>query len=61
MEATIAMKEGRRNELTARVQAPDVVRDTFKLKEISDDLARVEADIERLYARWEELSNLLPQ
>jgi ATP-binding cassette subfamily F protein uup len=61
MEATIAMKEGRRNELTARVQAPDVVRDTFKLKEISEDLARVEADIERLYARWEELSNLLPQ
>ncbi|HEY1097739.1 MAG TPA: ABC-F family ATP-binding cassette domain-containing protein [Myxococcota bacterium] len=61
MEETIQMKETRRDELNVRVQAPDVTRDTFKLKEISEDLARVEADIERLYARWEELGNLLPQ
>ena len=59
MEATIQTKEARRDELTARVQSPEVSRDSFKLTEVSQDLARIESDIEVLYARWEALSNLL--
>ena len=59
MEATIQMQEALRDELNARVQSPEVSRDSFKLKEVSEDLARLESDIEVLYARWEALSNLL--
>jgi len=52
MEGKIAALESQLTELTAQVSDP---ANSAKLKELSQKLAETQAEIDRLYARWEEL------
>ncbi len=60
IEATILLKETRREELAGLVQSPDVQKDATKAKAVSHELSTLEREIESLYARWQELSDLAP-
>jgi ATP-binding cassette subfamily F protein uup len=56
MEATIAKTEARLVELTADGAKPAISSNATKLLEITQEMGKVEKEIARLYARWEELS-----
>lgn len=58
MEALIAKTESRLAELTAESGKPELAANAKKLQEITAGMAVVQAEIDRLYARWEELTAL---
>jgi ABC transport system ATP-binding/permease protein len=60
IENTIAEQEQRRETLAEQVLSPEVMKDRAKAKAVSEELSAVEARIEALYARWQELSDLAP-
>jgi ATP-binding cassette subfamily F protein uup len=60
IEGAIIEKETRREELAALVQSPEVLKDAGRAKAVSEELSALDVEIERLYARWQELSDLAP-
>jgi len=58
MEATILVKETRREELRAAVMDPEVMKDGAKAKAVSDELAALDVEVDALYLRWQMLSDL---
>jgi ATP-binding cassette subfamily F protein uup len=57
MEANIEKAETRLAELTAESARPEVVANASRLLEITTEMAKLEAEIARLYRRWQELSS----
>ena len=61
IEKTIESTETRKIELTEALADGAVFRaDPAKAKAMSGELAGIDVKIETLYARWQELSELLP-
>ena len=58
MEATILVKETRREALRAAVMDPEVMKDGAKAKAVSDELAALDVEVDALYLRWQMLSDL---
>ncbi|MBI3543642.1 MAG: ABC-F family ATP-binding cassette domain-containing protein [Deltaproteobacteria bacterium] len=56
MEATIHKAEARLAELAAESANPDLVSNAIRLNELAKAMATAEAEIERLYSRWTELT-----
>lgn len=58
MEETILTAEERVAEIEARMNDPEVATDAAELQRLwSDELPKAKAEVERLYARWEELES----
>jgi ATP-binding cassette subfamily F protein uup len=55
MEAKIEKAEARVGELEAQMVEPAVATDAAKLQETWTALEQAKAEVERLYARWEDL------
>ena len=55
MEEVILEKETRLAELTAHSEQPEVSRNAVELLKASTEMAELQAEIDRLYARWAEL------
>jgi ATPase subunit of ABC transporter with duplicated ATPase domains len=60
MEGTLMEKEARRDEVRALLESPDAYRDADRARSLTAELAALDAEIEALYARWQELSDLAP-
>ncbi|MBI1945036.1 MAG: ABC-F family ATP-binding cassette domain-containing protein [Deltaproteobacteria bacterium] len=61
MEQTIMAREARKEELTVLLSSAETFKgDPQRGRTLTDELAVVDDDIQRLYARWAELSELLP-
>jgi ABC transport system ATP-binding/permease protein len=61
MEEKILAAEARREELQATLNAGEVFRaDPAGAKAMTEELPRLESEIETMYARWQELEQLLP-
>jgi ATP-binding cassette subfamily F protein uup len=59
MEDTILARETRRDEVRAALEDPNLFRaDAAKAAKLTDELHALDAEVERLYARWAELSEL---
>jgi len=59
MEDTILGRETRRDELRATLEAGSIFKtDTAKAAKLTDELRALDAEVEHLYARWAELSEL---
>ncbi len=59
MEETILGRETRRDEVRAALEDPNLFRtDAPKAAKLTDELHALDAEVERLYARWAELSEL---
>jgi ATP-binding cassette subfamily F protein uup len=58
MEGTIQATEEKIAKLTDESNAPENVSNAGKLHEIFDELAKQQAELERLYARWSELESI---
>lgn len=57
MEQTILDTESQLEELQAQAQDPDILADPQKLSQVSAQMADVEEQIQKLYARWAELES----
>jgi ATP-binding cassette subfamily F protein uup len=57
MESNIEKAEKRLAELTKESAKPEAVSNSSRLLEITNEMGKLEADIARLYARWQELSS----
>lgn len=57
MESNIHKAEYDVKELTAQSQDPSIISNATKLLEITTALAKAEAEVERLYKRWTELTS----
>jgi ATP-binding cassette subfamily F protein uup len=55
MESVILKKETRLSELTAHSERSEVVSNAVDLLKVSTEMAELQAEIDRLYARWAEL------
>ena len=55
MESNIHKAEKRLAELTQESSDPEVVSNAIKLSQISAEMAEVQAKVDMLYKRWEEL------
>lgn len=55
-EERIAALEERQNALTEEMSAPDVATDVAKLQVITKEQQEISAELDLLYARWEELA-----
>jgi ATP-binding cassette subfamily F protein uup len=55
MEATILEAEARVDDLSARVQDPEIMADPIQMADICRDLEKAEARVQALYTRWDEL------
>ena len=61
MESTILAREARKEELTKLLGSAETFRgDAQRAGALTDELHGVDDEIQRLYARWQELSELLP-
>jgi ATP-binding cassette subfamily F protein uup len=61
MEEKILTAEARKEELQSTLNAGEIFRtDPAQAKAMTEELSRVEGEIERMYARWQELEQLLP-
>ncbi|MCC7074217.1 MAG: ABC-F family ATP-binding cassette domain-containing protein [Deltaproteobacteria bacterium] len=61
MEEAILGREARKEELTTLLSSADTFKgDAQRARALTDELHDVDAEIQRLYARWQELSELLP-
>jgi ATP-binding cassette subfamily F protein uup len=58
MEAAIEAAETRKAELEAQLVDPSVYSSASKAAEVQKELGVTAAEVERLYARWQELQNL---
>jgi ATP-binding cassette subfamily F protein uup len=58
MEELIARTEARLAELTAESTSPALASNAGKLLEIAQEMSRLQKEIDRLYARWQELTGL---
>lgn len=58
MEARIATGEARAEALLREISAPEALASPSRLRELTEELSRVQADVEKLYARWAELERL---
>ena len=58
MEATIEAAEARKAELEAQLADPAVFSSPSRVQELQQQLDPVAREVERLYARWQELQNL---
>ncbi len=56
MEDAIALAEARLAELTAESVKPEIAANAPKLLELTEAMARQQKEIERLYRRWDELT-----
>jgi ATP-binding cassette subfamily F protein uup len=55
IEDAILKAEAQVESLDAQISSPEVASDSKKLTELCSDLARAKSEVERLYARWQEL------
>jgi ATP-binding cassette subfamily F protein uup len=55
MEATIAAQESELGELEAHAQKPEIVSNSVELLKVTERMGALQAQIEKLYARWAEL------
>jgi ATP-binding cassette subfamily F protein uup len=55
MEAKILATEEKLAAMTAESTRPEVVSNAAQLLELTEEMARLQAEVERLYARWQEL------
>jgi hypothetical protein len=61
IEAAIEKTEARKVELTDALASGELFKsDPAKARAFSEELASIDGQIEKLYARWQELSELLP-
>jgi ATP-binding cassette subfamily F protein uup len=58
MEARIQETEAQLARSTAELENPEIASNAVRLKEVTDRIATLQAEVERLYARWEELLSL---
>jgi ATP-binding cassette subfamily F protein uup len=58
MEAAIEAAEAKKAELEAALQDPASFSDAAKMKSVSEQLEAKTAEVDRLYARWQELQDL---
>ncbi|MBF5044843.1 ABC-F family ATP-binding cassette domain-containing protein [Aggregicoccus sp. 17bor-14] len=58
MEAAIEAAEARKSELEAQLADPAVFSSPSKVQELQQQLEPASREVERLYARWQELQNL---
>ena len=58
MEANIEKAENRLAELTLESGKPEIASNASKILEITKEMAGLEKEIARLYARWQELSEM---
>ncbi|MGZ3696319.1 MAG: ATP-binding cassette domain-containing protein, partial [Bdellovibrionota bacterium] len=58
MEALIAEKESKLADLTSESEKPELGANAKKLQELTSEMAGVQKEIEKLYARWSELTAL---
>jgi ABC transport system ATP-binding/permease protein len=56
MEETIQKAEAKLAELTEQSNSPAIVSNATKLLEITQEMGKAQKEVERLYARWSELS-----
>ncbi|MFW6236325.1 MAG: ABC-F family ATP-binding cassette domain-containing protein, partial [Desulfovibrionales bacterium] len=59
METTISLAEERAEEIRAGLLDPAIMSDAARLAELHTELEGAEAEVERLFARWEELETRL--
>ncbi|MBN1206294.1 MAG: ABC-F family ATP-binding cassette domain-containing protein [Myxococcaceae bacterium] len=59
MEAAIEAAEGRKAELEAKLGDPSVYSSASKVPELQRELEAATTEVDRLYARWQELQNLV--
>ncbi len=59
MEAAIEVAETRKAELEAKLADPSVYSSASKVPEIQRELEAASTEVDRLYARWQELQNLV--
>ena len=59
MEAAIEAAESRKAELEAKLADPAVYSSATKVPELQRELEAATAEVDRLYARWQELQNLV--
>jgi ATP-binding cassette subfamily F protein uup len=59
MEAAIEAAETRKSELEGQLSNPSVFSNAAKVAELQKELETASAEVERLYARWQDLQNLL--
>jgi ATP-binding cassette subfamily F protein uup len=57
MEETIQKKESRLAELTAESAKPELAANATKLLELTREMSQLQKEIDRLYARWQELTS----
>lgn len=57
MEENILRAETRLAELTAESAKPDVVSNSLRLLELSQEMAKLQSEINRMYERWSELTS----
>jgi ATP-binding cassette subfamily F protein uup len=57
MESTIHQAEARLADLTQESQLPENVRNSIRLVQITEEMTKLQAEIDRLYARWAELDS----
>ncbi len=55
MESVILEKESRLAEVTAHSERPEIAGNSIELLKASEEMGALQAEIERLYARWAEL------
>ncbi len=55
IEETISVKEAVVEKLKANLGTPEILADSKKLVEISAEINILESDVEKMYARWQEL------
>ena len=55
IEETISVKETEIEKLKANLGTPEILADAKKLVEISTEVHNLESDVEKMYARWQEL------
>jgi ABC transport system ATP-binding/permease protein len=61
MESTIEQAEARAEELRSNLHDPAIASDAGRLSELQGELEAAEAEVQRLYERWEELEGMLAE
>ena len=61
IESKIQILEARKDELNAKLVAGDIFRtDPAQARAMTEEIPQLEKKIEKMYARWQELSELTP-
>jgi ABC transport system ATP-binding/permease protein len=61
MEATIEQAEARAGEIRSELHDPAIASDAGRLAELQNELEAAEAEVQRLYGRWDELEKMLAE